>query len=102
MGLNDQTPLLVGIWAALVAIRFVDSFTITNTLKSGSQTTHIPMNLSAMFGQSNDRVDNVPDLYGDNISEVLSRRKMVTKTAALASVSFLPAAVSFPKNLLQQ
>lgn len=98
MRFNDQTLLLVGIWAALVAIRFVDSFTIVNTLRRCSQTTHIRMSLSVMFGQSNDRVNNVPDLNGDSISEVLSRRKMVTKTAALASVAFLPAAVSFPKK----
>lgn len=96
MRLNDRIPLLVGIWAAIFAIRFVDCFMITSTLKRCFQSSQSQMHLVKRFG--NDCIDNVPDEYGDNVSAVMSRRKMVTKAAALASISFLPTAVGLPKK----
>jgi len=98
MRLNDQTPLLVGMWAAIIAIRFVDCLMIVNTLKCGFQATQSQMNPSKRFGYPNHHIDNVPDEYGDNFSAALSRRKIVTKTAALAFFSFLPTALGLPET----
>ena len=81
---------MVGICVAVATSRFVDGFTIASSLRSGFQTNHI------LLGQSNDSLELVPEESGDVASVELSRRKMMAKTAALASFSFLPAAIGSP------
>lgn len=98
MFLNDRSSLLVGIWAAIAATHFADCLTIASTVKSGFRSTNGRINVSKRLGQPNDRIENVLDDYGDNDCAALSRREAITKTAALASVSFLPAAFGSPET----
>jgi len=105
MRLNDRTPFLAGLlWAAaIVAIRFVDGFTIPTTSISSTATgfgssTSSQRKLSIRLGQSNDYTDNVEDEGNSSaVHHVQSRREMMTKTAALASASFLSATLCSPE-----
>ncbi len=82
----------MGICVAVATSPYVDAFTVENSLRSGFQNKH------SLFGQANDSLESVPDQNGDNVSMELSRRKMMVKTAALASFSFLPVAVGSPAS----
>jgi hypothetical protein len=55
------------------------------------------MSLSKLLGQSKDSIEDGSGEAGDDIDTGLSRRKMM-ETVALASASFLPAAVGLPKT----
>lgn len=91
-----QIPLLVGMWATVVTIHFADSLTIRSTFESGFKNTRT-LNKSKKFEQLNSHYDHIPNENGECVDAVLSRRKMVKKTAALASVSFLPTALGLPE-----
>lgn len=80
----------MGICVAVATSRYVDAFTIENSMGSRFQNKH------SLFSQADDSLDSVPDQNGDDVSMELSRRKMMAKTAALASFSFLPAAIGSP------
>ena len=98
MILTDRSPLLLGILAAIATIGSVNSLAIAGSLRSGLQRTQTQANLSQKFGQSSDQLDDFLGKSGDEVSPELSRRKMMTKTAALASFSFLPTAIGSPKK----
>lgn len=95
--MNDRSPFLVGICAAIATIRFVDCLTIPRPLRSGFQSKHGQGNLSQRFGHSSNQLDVALDEHGDDVSAELSRREMISKTAALASFSFLPAVFGLPE-----
>jgi hypothetical protein len=96
MRLNDHTPLLVGIWTVIIGTRFADCLMVANSLKSGFLSTQNPTNLSKRPGQLNECSDNVLNEYEDERSATLSRRKIITNSATMASFSFFPAAGGFP------
>ena len=92
MFLSGRRSLLVGICVAVATSRFVDAFMIENSRRNGFQ------NKFSLFGQESDSLKSVPENIGDDVSVELSRRKMMAKTAALASLSFLPAAIGSPAS----
>ena len=98
MFINDTSPWLVGVCAVIATMRFVDCFTIASCLRGGFLNKHSQTNLSRRFGQSNDQLDIGLGEHGDDVSAELSRRKMMTKTGALVSFSFLPAAIGSPET----
>lgn len=98
MILTNRSPLFLGILAAIATIGSVDSLTIAGSLRSGLQRTQTRANVLQRFGQSSDQLDELLDKSGDGVSAELSRRKMMTKTAALASFSFLSTAVGSPEK----
>jgi len=53
------------------------------------------MGLSAELGRS---VDNIKGIRGDDVDAVQSRREMMAKTTALASMAFLPGAIGLPQT----
>lgn len=96
MRLYYPTPLFVGIWVTVVAVHFVASLTITSNFKSGSQTTLRKTSRTKSFAQSSGDLDHISIANNDDSNAVFSRRKMVTKTAALASASFLSTTIFSP------
>jgi hypothetical protein len=91
---NDQTPMLAAIWVAFFAISFVNGFA-TPTISSQNK-------VPASLRQANDDDDGVNDVGIDtaspsSIATATSRREMITKATALASVSFLPALCGYPR-----
>eukprot|EP00535_Pseudo-nitzschia_heimii_P004747 CAMPEP_0197182132 /NCGR_PEP_ID=MMETSP1423-20130617/6196_1 /TAXON_ID=476441 /ORGANISM="Pseudo-nitzschia heimii, Strain UNC1101" /LENGTH=360 /DNA_ID=CAMNT_0042632507 /DNA_START=77 /DNA_END=1155 /DNA_ORIENTATION=- len=83
-------------WAAIVAIHFVDSLTIRSTFEVGFQHSE-RVNKSVMFEQPHCDRNESPIENGDNVHGVVSRRQLATKSAALVSGSFLTSAFGFPK-----
>ena len=87
--------LLAQSWAAIASVHFVECFTIANTLNSSFDSTQRKMGLSAELGRS---VDNIKGIRGDDVDAVQSRREMMAKTTALASMAFLPGAIGLPQT----
>merc|ERR1719343_1520900 len=84
-------------WTTVITVHFVDSLTIRSTFESGFKNTP-KISKSKRFEQfKNSYDDHIPIENGGNIDAVLSRRKMVTKTAALVSSSVLPTALGLPE-----
>merc|ERR1719343_443936 len=84
-------------WTTVITVHFVDSLTIRSTFESGFKNTPM-ISKSKRFEQfKNSYDDHIPIENGGNIDDVLSRRKMVTKTAALVSSSVLPTALGLPE-----
>ena len=96
MRLNNKNLLLTG-WAAAIAVHFVESLTIASTAKQGYHSTQSRLGLS-MFEQSDDLIDASSGKSENDDGMVLSRRNILTKTAALASVPFLSTTFSLPER----
>ena len=95
---NDRTPILAAIWVAFFAISFVNGFT-TPTISSQKK---LPTSLRQVNDDDDDDDDGVKDLGMDtaslsSIATATSRREMIAKSTALASVSFLPALLGSPR-----
>jgi len=93
---NDRTPMLAAIWVAFFAISFVNGFT-TPTISSQKK---LPTSLRQANDDDDD--DGVKDFGMDtaslsSIATATSRREMIAKSTALASVSFLPALLGSPR-----
>jgi len=93
---NDRTPVLAAIWVAFFAISFVNGFT-TPTISSQKK---LPTSLRQANDDDDD--DGVKDFGMDtaslsSIATATSRREMIAKSTALASVSFLPALLGSPR-----
>ena len=95
---NDRTPMLAAIlWVAFFAISFVNGFT-TPTISSQKK---LPTSLR-QANDDDDDDDGVKDFGMDtaslsSIATATSRREMIAKSTALASVSFLPALLGSPR-----
>ena len=94
---NDRTPILAAIWVAFFAISFVNGFT-TPTISSQKK---LPTSLR-QANDDDDDDDGVKDFGMDtaslsSIATATSRREMIAKSTALASVSFLPALLGSPR-----
>ena len=95
---NDRTPILAAIWVAFFAISFVNGFT-TPTISSQKK---LPTSLRQANDDDDDDDDGVKDFGMDtaslsSIATATSRREMIAKSTALASVSFLPALLGSPR-----
>ncbi len=97
MFIIDRSPLLLGIFAALATIGFVESFTTDGSFRSGFQRPQTRTNLWRRFGQLSDQLD-ASKSEDEEVCAEPSRRKMMTKTAALASFSFLSTTIGSPES----
>ncbi|MGK3759013.1 MAG: hypothetical protein ACI8RD_011330 [Bacillariaceae sp.] len=98
---QTQTPMLAAIWVAFFALRFVNGFTAPTTAVPiiSNQKTKLPTCLRQANDDDNDGVNDV-EIYSvspSSIAAATSRREMITKATALASVSFLPALCGSPR-----
>ena len=89
--------MLAAIWVAFFAISFVNGFT-TPTISSQKK---LPTSLR-QANDDDDDDDGVKDFGMDtaslsSIATATSRREMIAKSTALASVSFLPALLGSPR-----
>ena len=90
--------MLAAIWVAFFAISFVNGFT-TPTISSQKK---LPTSLRQANDDDDDDDDGVKDFGMDtaslsSIATATSRREMIAKSTALASVSFLPALLGSPR-----
>ena len=89
---------MAAIWVAFFAISFVNGFT-TPTISSQKK---LPTSLRQANDDDDDDDDGVKDFGMDtaslsSIATATSRREMIAKSTALASVSFLPALLGSPR-----
>ena len=90
--------MLAAIWVTFFAISFVNGFT-TPTISSQKK---LPTSLRQANDDDDDDDDGVKDFGMDtaslsSIATATSRREMIAKSTALASVSFLPALLGSPR-----
>ena len=96
MNPHNHDSLLLRIWAAVVAIHFVDSLTIRSNFDCGFQNSRTA-NKSKICEELHGHRNQILIENEDNVHGVLSRRKMATKSVALVSGAVFTSAFGFPK-----